>query len=64
MNKNKKSRYKDWLSRVKAMADKYGITLDQAINIIDGPGIKGIRRVLNWAEAEEFINYYLYSKKQ
>ena len=62
MNNNKKIRYAKWLSRAKALADKYEITLDQVIDIISNPGTKDIRELLNSAESEEFIELFLRSK--
>jgi len=64
MNKNKKSRYKIWLSSVKTMSNTYGITLNSAIKIIDGTGIKSIRELLNSVESDEFISYYLCRRKK
>lgn len=63
MSENKKNRYNRWLSEVKEMADKYKITLGQAVRIIDTPGIEAIRNLLHWTEADEFIGYYLYKDK-
>lgn len=64
MNTAKKIRYAKWLSRAKAMADKYEITLDQVIDIIDNPGIKDIRELLDPVESEGFIQAFLRSKYQ
>ncbi len=59
-NKGKRKRYGQWLADVRSMADKYGITLTQAVRIIDASGIKDIRCLLNSVESDEFISYYLY----
>jgi len=61
MDKNKKKRYDKWLQAVKAVADKYKVDMDSTIKIISN--MSDIRDLLSWAEAEEFIGYYLYKDK-
>lgn len=63
-DRNKKGRYNKWLEEVKDTANKYKITLDQMIEIIDMEGIKSIRELLSSVESEEFISYYLYKNKR
>jgi len=57
MDKDKKRRYDRWLQAVKAVADKYKVDLDSTIKIISN--MSGVRGLLDWAEAEEFMGYYL-----
>jgi len=60
MSKGKKIRYEEWLVVVKAsLADKYGITLGQAVAIIDTDGIGAISCLLHWVESDEFIIHHL-----
>ena len=64
MSKGKKIRYEKWLAQVKSrLADKYGITLDQAIAIINTDGIGVIRCLLSWVESDEFIEHYVFKTK-
>lgn len=63
-DRNKKGRYNKWLQEVKDTANKYKITLNQMVKIIDVGGIKSIRELLSSVESEEFISYYLYKNKR
>jgi len=57
MDKDKKKRYDRWLQAVKVVANENKVNMDSTINIISN--MSSIRDLLDWAEAEEFMGYYL-----